>query len=132
MSQKQDRAALEKLAAALNRPNRILVEEVLPGSAGAETDRRLWIAKTNKPDHSLRPVDPDLFGMIVTSDLLIRGPDPNVWSHRDRYDDNLKRVTRMAKNSGRFLRQSLLINALIGIATLVFVITIIMIASNSG
>ncbi len=132
MSQKQDRAALEKLAAALNRPNRILVEEVLPGSAGAETDRRLWIAKTNKPDHSLRPVDPDLFGMIVTSDLLIRGPDPNVWSHRDRYYDNLKRVTRMAKNSGRFLRQSLLINALIGLATLVFVITIIMIASNSG
>lgn len=132
MSRARDEATFSRLVAALDRPNRILVEEVYPGRSGEETNRHLWIAKTNKPDHILKSVDSDLFGLVVSSNLLVRGPDLNVWSHRNRYDDNLERVSRMAGNSRTFLRRTRLLNSFIGIGIIIFFVAIIVIARNSG
>lgn len=106
---------LDDLVRALDSKGRVLVEQVTPNRNG-EMERELWIARIGKPDHRLKTVDPDLFGPVIVSEEIQRGPLPNVWSHRNRLQANREMTHKAAHSAGRYLEGSDLVSRVVGIA----------------
>lgn len=106
---------LDDLIRDLDRKGRVLVEQVTRNRNG-EMERELWIARIGKPDHRLKTVDPDLFGPVIVSEELRRGPLPNAWSHHNRLQTNREMTLKAASSAGRYLEGSGLVSRVIGIA----------------
>ena len=48
-------------------------------------------------------VDPALFGPVVVSPDILRGPLPNAWSHRDRLEANRAAIWKDTVSAGKYL-----------------------------
>jgi hypothetical protein len=105
---------LDDLIRDLDRKGRILVEQVLEVDDG-EPVRELWIARIGKPHHRLRTVDPALFGPVVVSPDILRGPLPNAWSHRDRLEANRAAIWKDTVSAGKYLDRAELGSKITGI-----------------
>ncbi|MEQ9327482.1 MAG: hypothetical protein RJQ21_09310 [Rhodospirillales bacterium] len=105
---------LDDLIRDLDRKGRILVEQVLEVDDG-DPVRELWIARIGKPHHRLRTVDPALFGPVVVCPDILRGPLPNVWSHRDRLEANRAAIWKDTVSAGRYLDRAELGSKITGI-----------------
>lgn len=103
-------ADLDDLIDRLDKPGLVLVEELHPGPSGRD-ERKLHIARLSKPQNPVRSIDPDLFGPILASNRLERGPLPNYWSHPDRLEENFAIVRKQATGARRFLGLSKAVNA---------------------
>jgi hypothetical protein len=114
---------MDDLLDALDRKGRILVEQVLEGDDG-EPVRELWIARIGKPHHRLKTIDPDLFGPVVVSPDLVRGPLPNAWSHRNRLEANHRAVESTTRDAESYLNGTHWVNLVIGIAMLLLFLTV--------
>ena len=102
-------ADLDDLVKRLDEPGLVLVEELHPGRSG-DHERKLHIARLSKPQNPVRSIDPDLFGPILASNRLERGPLPNYWSHPNRLEENFAIVRKQATGARRFLGLSKIVN----------------------
>lgn len=114
---------MDELVRELDRKGRVLVEQVLEDKDGAP-QRELWIARIGKPYHRLTTIDPNLFGPVVVSEEIVRGPLPNVWSHRDRLEENRRIVEEDEESARDFLSGTWRINRIVGISIVLLLLGI--------
>tara|TARA_R110002110_G_scaffold109418_18_gene272981 strand:- start:4252 stop:4767 length:516 start_codon:yes stop_codon:yes gene_type:complete len=114
----------DQLVRKLDRRNRVLVLQVSRTEDGQEKPS-LWIAAAKEPIRKLEIVDSDLVGRAILSDLLLRGPDPNTWSHRKRLASNKKLVATAEYKAAVFIRRNLMVNKAFGLLTLIAIAALI-------
>ncbi len=114
----------DQLVRKLDRRNRVLVLQVSRSEDGRE-EPALWIAAAKEPIRKLELVDSDLVGRAILSDILVRGPDPNTWSHHKRLSANKKLVATAEYKAAVFIRRNLMVNKVFALLTLIAVIALI-------